>query len=75
MDLVTRKWICELVSIEETSTQVQVVFMDALEREGLLELLEARQDAVSADTFPFDAAVSEPQLPPILLAVWTTGRR
>ena len=45
MDLVTRKWITELVSIEETSTQVQVVFMDALELEGLLELVEARQDA------------------------------
>ena len=49
MDLVTRKWIGELVSIEETSTQVQVVFMDALEAEGLLELIEARQDAVPAD--------------------------
>jgi hypothetical protein len=40
MDLVTRKWICELVSIEETSTQVQVVFMDALDAGGLLELIE-----------------------------------
>ena len=45
MDLVTRKWITELVSIEETSTQVQVVFIDALEIEGLIELVEARQDA------------------------------
>jgi putative transposase len=67
MDLVTRKWICELVSIEETSTQVQVVFMDALELEGLLELVEARQDAPPADTSPFDAAVDV--LPPVLLAV------
>ena len=73
MDLVTRKWICELVSIEETSTQVQVVFMDALESEGLLELVEARQDTVPADTFPFDAAVDEPELPPILLAVSDNG--
>jgi len=73
MDLVTRKWICELVSIEETSTQVQVVFMDALESEGLLELVEARQDTVPADTFPFDAAVDEPDLPPILLAVSDNG--
>jgi putative transposase len=73
MDLVTRKWICELVSIEETSTQVQVVFLDALEQEGLLELIEARQDAVPADTFPFDAAVDEPELPPILLAVSDNG--
>jgi putative transposase len=73
MDLVTRKWICELVSIEETSTQVQVVFMDALEREGLISLVEARQDAVAADTFPFDAAVAEPEPPPILLAVSDNG--
>jgi putative transposase len=49
MDLVTRNWICELVSIEETSTQVQVVFLDALESEGLLELVEARQDAAPPD--------------------------
>jgi hypothetical protein len=73
MDLVTRYWICELVSIEETSTQVQVVFMDALETEGLLELVEARQDMVPADTFPFDVAVAEPELPPILLAVSDNG--
>jgi transposase InsO family protein len=73
MDLVTRKWITELVSVEETSTQVQVVFMDALELEGLLDVVEARQDAVPADTFPFDAAVAEPELPPILLAVSDNG--
>lgn len=71
MDLVTRKWITELVSIEETSTQVQVVFMDALEIEGLLELVEARQDAAPADTSPFDADVDV--LPPVLLAVSDNG--
>ncbi|MHB8660153.1 MAG: integrase core domain-containing protein [Solirubrobacteraceae bacterium] len=71
MDLVTRKWITELVSIEETSTQVQVVFLDALESEGLLDLIEARQDAVPADAFPFDAEVEA--LPPILLAVSDNG--
>jgi putative transposase len=69
MDLVTRKWICQLVSIEETSTQVQVVFMDALEREDLLELVEARQDA-PADPLSFDA---HDELPPILLAVSDNG--
>ena len=73
MDLVTRKWITELVSSEETSTQVQVVFMDALEAEGLLELIEARQDAmVSADPSPFDADVDVPP-PPVLLAVSDNG--
>jgi putative transposase len=73
MDLVTRKWITELVSIEETSTQVQVVFMDALEAEGLLELIEARQDLPPADTFPLDAAVDVDALPPVLLAVSDNG--
>jgi putative transposase len=73
MDLVTRKWITELVSIEETSTQVQVVFMDALEIEGLLELVEARQDAVPADTSPLDADVDVDVLPPVLLAVSDNG--
>jgi putative transposase len=71
MDLVTRKWITELVSIEESSTQVQVVFLDALESERLLELVESRQDAAPADTSPFDADVDV--LPPILLAVSDNG--
>jgi transposase InsO family protein len=70
MDLVTRKWICELVSIEETSTQVQVAFMDALESEGLLELVEARQDQPPPDPLAFD---DHDELPPILLAVSDNG--
>ena len=62
------------MSSEETSTQVQVVFMDALEAEGLLELIEARQDAMgrSADPSPFDADVYVPP-PPVLLAVSDNG--
>jgi putative transposase len=36
-DLVSRKWLAELISAEETATQVQVVFTQALEREGLLD--------------------------------------
>lgn len=35
VDMVSRKWIDTLVSIEETSTQVQVIFEHALEVEGL----------------------------------------
>ena len=35
-DLVSRKWLAEIVSVKETSTQVQVVFTDALQAEGLL---------------------------------------
>ena len=70
MDLVTRKWITGLVSIEETSTQVQVVFIDALELEGLLELVEARQDAPARD-LPFPAA--QDVQAPVLLAVSDNG--
>jgi putative transposase len=73
MDLVTRKWICELVSIEETSTQVQVVFMDALEIEQLMPMIEARQDQLPPDPYSLDADVDEPELPPVLLAVSDNG--
>jgi hypothetical protein len=37
--MVSRRWIDTLVSIEETSTQVRVIFERALEIEGLLDLL------------------------------------
>jgi putative transposase len=33
-DLVSHKWLAEIVSAEETSTQLEVVFTDALAREG-----------------------------------------
>jgi hypothetical protein len=70
MDLVTRKWITELVSAEETSTQVQVLFMDALEREGLLALIEARMDEPPVDPLSFTA---QDELTPVLLAVSDNG--
>jgi hypothetical protein len=61
-DLVSRKWLAEIVSAEETSTQVQVVFTDALEREGLLERIPAGRDG------PVDPTVDDPARP-ILLAL------
>jgi hypothetical protein len=61
-DLVSRKWLAEIVSVEETSTQVQVVFCEALEREGLLELVGARQDGL------VDLTVDDPSRP-VLLAL------
>jgi len=67
-DLVSRKWLAEIVSVEETSTQVQVVFTDALEREGLLELVSARQDGL------VDPTVDDPSRP-ILLAMSDNGPR
>ncbi len=65
-DLVSRKWIADIVSSEETSTQVEIVFADALEAEGLLGLVEARADR------PVDPGTDDDRLP-ILLAVSDNG--
>ena len=65
-DLVSRKWIADIVSAEETSTQVEVVFTDALAVEGLLALVEARADGL------VDPTVDDPARP-ILLAVSDNG--
>lgn len=66
-DLVSRKWITEIVSVEETSTQVELAFTAALEAEGLLEAVEARHDDGRVDL-----AVDE-ETRPILLAVSDNG--
>lgn len=66
-DLVSRKWITEVVSSEETSTQVEVGFTAALEAEGLLDLVEARHDDGRVDIGTDD------QARPILLAVSDNG--
>ncbi len=63
VDMVSRKWIDTLVSVEETATQVQVIFEHALEVEGLLELLTDQR---------LDLAVDDPARP-ILLAVSDNG--
>ena len=65
-DLVSRKWITQVVSAEETSTQVEVGFTDALEVEGLLESVERRADGL-VDLGTDDEAR------PILLAVSDNG--
>jgi putative transposase len=63
VDMVSRKWIDTLVSVEETATQVQVVFDAALEAEGLLELLTDER---------LDLDLDDPARP-ILLAVSDNG--
>ncbi len=65
-DLVSRKWIADIVSSEETSTQVEIVFTDALAAEGLLDLVEARADGL------VDPSVDD-EARPILLAVSDNG--
>jgi putative transposase len=63
VDMVSRRWIDTLVSVEETATQVKVVFESALEAEGLLDLLT--DDRLDLD-------VDDPARP-ILLAVSDNG--
>ncbi|HLZ38471.1 MAG TPA: DDE-type integrase/transposase/recombinase, partial [Mycobacteriales bacterium] len=64
-DLVSRKWLATVVSVEETATQVEIGFTDALDREGLLELVDARHDdgtvdlGLADDTRPILLAVSD----------------
>ena len=43
LDVVTRKWLATHLTAEETATQVQVVFTQALDTEGLWPAVEARQ--------------------------------
>ena len=64
IDLVSRKWISTLVSAEETATQTQVVFLDALEAENLIGVVEDRLDT---------GEVPDPDQIPILLAVSDNG--
>ena len=66
MDLVSRKWLTEIVSVEETSHQVAQAFTAALQLEGLGEAVAAYQDAL------VDPSVDDPAHP-ILLAVSDNG--
>lgn len=65
-DLVSRKWIADILSSEETSTQVEIVFTDALVAEGLFDLAAARADALADPTVDDGTR-------PILLAVSDNG--
>jgi putative transposase len=65
-DLVSRKWLTTVVSVEETSTQVQLAFTEALIAEGLMDKVTAYQDGL------VDATVDDPRRP-ILLAVSDNG--
>lgn len=68
-DLVSRKWITTVVSSEETHTQVQLAFEQALDAECLLEPALERADALGRD-LELDG---EDELTPILLAVSDNG--
>ena len=65
-DLVSRKWLTTVVSVEETSTQVKGGLMEAFAAAELMDAVTARQDA------PVDPATDDPARP-ILLAVSDNG--
>ena len=66
-DLVSRKWVHHLVSVEETHTQVQNAFTAALEAEGLLDAALQRAGTGRVDPNADDG------VNPILLAVSDNG--
>ncbi len=66
-DLVSRKWLTEVVSVEETSTQVELAFTQALAGEGLLEAVQARHHDGLVDVTVDDESR------PILLAMSDNG--
>jgi len=66
-DLVSRKWLTEVVSVEETSTQVEVGFTAAPQAEGLLETADDGHDDGRIDLDVDDESR------PVLLAVSDNG--
>ncbi len=78
LDMVSRKWIATVVSVEETSTQVEVCFLAALESEGLIDVVDARQSEqlraalLSGQPEKIEQAITEGQVP-LLLAVSDNG--
>jgi putative transposase len=78
LDVVSRKWLATLTSAEETSTQVEACFLDALDAEDLLELAdelatEALREAIaSGETGKVQAIAGDGQIP-LLLAISDNG--
>lgn len=68
-DLVSRKWISHVVSVEESHTQVRLGFEQALVTEGLLDAAAERAAALGARVDPD----IDDGLTPILLAVSDNG--
>jgi putative transposase len=66
-DVVSRKWISDVTSTEETSIQVQVAFTQGLREEELLEEIEARSPDGSVPYDPDDDRL------PVLLVMSDNG--
>jgi transposase InsO family protein len=78
LDAVSRKWLATLTSAEETSTQVEVAFLAALDAEGLLELADQRATAALREAIASGERDQVHNLagdgqPPLLLAISDNG--
>lgn len=65
-DVISRKWIADITSVDETSIEVQAVFNRALRVEGLDELIDER----NPDSVPWDPDSDEV---PVLLVMSDNG--
>lgn len=78
LDIVSRKWITTVVSAEESSTQVEVAFTDALEVEGLWAAADERATEAlvtalaSGDRDAVTSAIGDGHTP-LLLAISDNG--
>ena len=76
LDVVSRRWLSTVVSAQETSTQVEVAFCDALAVAGLDELLDARlrRQLTSAESTVDEAKAGAAQDDqPVLIAMSDNG--
>lgn len=66
VDMISRKWLATVTSVEETSTEVQAAFWAALDGEGITEHIDARYEEL------VDLGVDDERRP-ILLAISDNG--
>lgn len=82
IDVVSRYWLATLVSAEESSTQVEACFLDALQTQGLMQAIEARDREESellvaalrsGQADAIDEAIATSKQVPLLLTVSDNG--
>ena len=66
-DVISRKWISDVTSVEETSVQVQAAFIRGLRDEGLLDVIDERSPDGSVPYDPEDEEL------PVLLVMSDNG--
>ncbi len=75
MDVVSRRWLCTLVSAEETATQIETAFLAALDEEQLSERIDTRLLAALRAGTATPAELDGPEADgvPVLIAMSDNG--